>query len=123
MRILIADGQSSVRYALHILLQRQSGIEVVGEAIDAQELLARIEAASPDLVLLDWELPGLPRRALLAAMRNAVPNLTVIALSGRSEDSPLALEAGADAFVSKVEPPERLLSAISLTGFTAAPPG
>jgi DNA-binding NarL/FixJ family response regulator len=113
MRILIADDQPKVRFALHILLDRQPGLKVVGEAVDAQDLLLQAQHTYPDLLLLDWELPGLAGSGLLSALHRVYPNLSVIALSGRTESSQAALAAGANAFVSKVEPPEHLLRAIS----------
>jgi DNA-binding NarL/FixJ family response regulator len=112
VRVLIADGQPKVRFALRKLLERQPGLEVVGEVVQARDLLTQAEASSPDLVLLSWELPGLAAVGSLSALREACPALSVIALSGRSEARRAALDAGADAFVSKTDPPERLLAAI-----------
>jgi DNA-binding NarL/FixJ family response regulator len=68
MRILLADSQSRVRFALCSLLEEQSGLVVVGEARDCQELLARVEAACPDLVLIDWDLPGMAGVDLTSAL-------------------------------------------------------
>jgi DNA-binding NarL/FixJ family response regulator len=112
MRILIADDQPRVRFALRVLLERQPGFEVVGEAVDAEDLLAQVRAACPDLVLLGWELPGLAGVNSLAALRKLCPDLPVVALSGRLEARRTALAAGADTFASKADPPERLLTAI-----------
>lgn len=114
MRILLADDQPHVRFALRVLLERQPGVVVVGEAIDIVELLAQVEANHPDLVLLGWELPGLATGGALSALRLICPELLVIALSSRSEARRAALSAGADAFVSKGDPPERLLGAIEI---------
>ena len=58
MQILLADNQPKVRFGLRVLLERQPGLQVVGEAADAKDLLAQVEADCPDLVLLDWELSG-----------------------------------------------------------------
>jgi CheY-like chemotaxis protein len=63
-------------------------------------------------VLLGWELPGATEIDLLPAIRRIGPKLPVIALSGRLEARQIALAAGVDAFVSKSDPPERLLAAI-----------
>jgi DNA-binding NarL/FixJ family response regulator len=112
MRVLLADSQSRVRFALSSLLEEQSGLVVVGEATDCQEVLAQVEAACPDLVLIDWDLPGMARVDLLAALQRICPGLYVIALSSRSEVEQEALTAGAQAFVSKAGPPEPLLAAI-----------
>ncbi len=112
MRILLSDDQSQVRVALRVLLDRGTGLEVVGEAADAGEMLTQAKTTGPDVVLLDWELPGLAQTGSLSALRQECPNLIVIALSGRPEACRAALEAGADAFVSKTDPPERLLKII-----------
>jgi CheY-like chemotaxis protein len=66
----------------------------------------------PDLVLLGWELPGLDTLDSMNSLRDVCPGLSVIALSGRPEARQAALAAGADHFVSKADPPERLLFAI-----------
>ena len=112
MRILFADVQPKVRFALRVLLERQAELEVVGEATDAEELLAQIKMTCPDLVLFDWGLPGLAARDSIAAWREIHPHLFIVALSGYPEARQAALAAGADAFVSKTESPEWLLKAI-----------
>ena len=111
-RILVADGRPKVRFALRALLGRQAGLDVVGEAQDAEDLLAQIEGNCPDIVLLDWRLEGVETADLLVALRWHCPGLYVIVLSGRPEARRVALDAGADAFVSKIDPPDRLLAAI-----------
>jgi len=112
MRILLADEQTRVRLALQILLSQEPGVTVVGEAVEAADLLAQIRATRPDLVLLDWGLPGLATIGSLSALHTTCPNLSVIVLSGRPEARQMALAAGADEFISKIDPPEKLLAAI-----------
>lgn len=112
MRILLADDQPRVRFALRVLLGRQPGLKVVGEAIAAEDLLAQTEATCPDLLLLGWELPGLAAAGSLSALRRIRPDLFVVVLSGRTGVRRAALDAGADAFVSKTDPPGRLLAVI-----------
>ena len=56
MRILVADNQPKVRYALRVLLEHQPGLEVVGEVADGAALLAQVKATHPDVVLLHWRL-------------------------------------------------------------------
>ena len=112
MRVLLADDRTEVRSALRLLLEQEQGIEVVGEADGAEGLLAQTKATCPDLVLLDWELPGLHADGPLSTLRQVCPDLFVIALSGRPEARRAALAAGVDAFVSKGDPPERLLAAV-----------
>jgi two-component system response regulator DesR len=112
MRILLADEQTRVRLALQILLSQEPGVTVVGEVAEATDLLAQIRATHPDLVLLDWGLPELATVGSLPALQTVCPDLAVIVLSGRPEARLEALAAGADNFVSKVDPPEQLLLAI-----------
>lgn len=112
MRILIADAQPKVRFALRVLLERQPELEVMGEAVDAESLVAHTETACPDVVLLGWELPGMTMEQLLPILRRQCANLVVIALSGRLEAQRSAKTIGADAFVSKSSPPDQLLAAI-----------
>jgi DNA-binding NarL/FixJ family response regulator len=112
MRVFLADDQTRVRSALRLLLEQEPGLSVVGEAAEAEDMLAQTEATQPDLVLLDWELPGLRTDDRLSVLRALCPQLKVIALSGQPEARRAALSAGADAFVSKGEPPERLLAAV-----------
>jgi DNA-binding NarL/FixJ family response regulator len=112
MRIILADNQPKVRLALQLLLGQEEEISVVGEAANDEGLFAQIEKTHPDLVLLDWDLPGVPMVDLLSALNSTYPALSVIALSWRLEIEYAALDAGADAFVSKADPPEKLLAAI-----------
>jgi DNA-binding NarL/FixJ family response regulator len=113
LRILIADDQPKVRYALQVLLAHQPGIEVIGEAVDADDLLRKTEKNGTDMILLDWELPGFTDVQLIKQLRLAIPDIAVIALSGRAEAGDAARSAGVNEFVSKVEPPEHLLTAIA----------
>jgi DNA-binding NarL/FixJ family response regulator len=116
MRVLIADDGCKVRFALQVLLDSQPGLEVVGQATYAQDLSVQVEATEPDLVLLAWELSGLDALGSIPALREVRPHLMVIVLSGRPEARQAALDAGADVFVSKTDPPEHLLAAIQVCG-------
>ncbi len=109
MKIMIADSQSRVRYGLRILLEQQPGWNVNGEAANAKDLIDLVRCDCPDLILLDGDLPGMPMESLLSAIRGDCSDLLVISLSGRYEARQSALEAGADAFASKAEPPEKLI--------------
>ena len=113
MRILIADRQAATRSALRMLLQEEDGLKVVGEAADSENLLSQMVPAHPDIVLLDWDLPGAPIQTLLSAIRASGNHVYVVVLSGRSEDVGNALAAGADAFVSKANPPTQLVMAVN----------
>jgi DNA-binding NarL/FixJ family response regulator len=112
VRITLADERPRVRFALRALLQQQMDMEIAGEAANAQELIALADHDCTELFLLDCELPGMELGDLVNTLRGMCPEAMVIALSGRVDARKAAQEAGADAFVSKGDPPERLLSAI-----------
>ncbi len=114
MHVLLADDQPSVRFALRVLLEQQPAMHIAGEALDAVDLLTQVKVLHPDLVLLGWELPGLSAGRLITALRQAQPGLFIIALSGHFEARHAALSAGVDAFVSKGDPPDKLLAAIAV---------
>ena len=112
MRILLADDQYRIRFALRALLSQQPELEIVGEAVEAQGVLAQAEATHPDLVLLAGELLDLSSSDLLRSLRKVCPHTVIIILSGRPEQRAAILEAGADAFVSKIDSPTQLLATI-----------
>jgi DNA-binding NarL/FixJ family response regulator len=112
MRILLADDQEKVCSALRLLLTQEPAFAVVGEVREAKKLIKEVGETSPDLLLLDWELPGLSAKGRFSQLLQRYPDLKVIVLSGRPEARRAALAAGADAFVSKGDPPERLLAAL-----------
>lgn len=113
MRIVLADHQARVRFALRAWLEQQPGLTVVGETGEAAETLSQVAAIQPDVILLDWALHD-STPDLLSALHTACPDLRVIVLSARPEMRRAILAAGADAFVSKTDPPERVLEAIRL---------
>jgi DNA-binding NarL/FixJ family response regulator len=112
MRVFLADSAPEVRSALHLVLSQEPDVTIVGEASEADSLPDHIHDARPDLVLLDWELPGGPVSPLLPTLRGSNGRPNVIVLSVRPDTEKAALTAGADAFVSKTDPPERLLAAM-----------
>jgi DNA-binding NarL/FixJ family response regulator len=112
MRVLLADDHSRVRWVLRTIIREEPGWVVVGEVSRAEQCLSRALALRPDLILLEWGLPGQPVDQLLSALHRLAVPPRVIILSGRPELRTAALAAGADAFVSKADPPESLLAAL-----------
>ena len=119
-RIIIADDQSSVRSSLRLLFEHETDAAVVGEAADALGLILLLEKTTANILLLDWELPGLPSTHLLRLLRYEQPTLPIIAMSGRPEARQPALRAGVDAFLSKSAPPKVVLD--TLAKVPPAPP-
>jgi len=112
MRVLLADEQSRVRSALRVLLEQNTDYDIVGEATEAVELVEKVQRDAIELVVLDWRLPGLDGEVLIEELRKTVQNPMIVVLSGRPEARQTALEAGADAFISKAAPPDELLAAL-----------
>ena len=111
MDIVLASQEYDLRLALEMLFREQPGAYVVGTVSHADALLALIQTARPDLLLLDWDLPGQPSIEVLAEVSSADCRPKIIILGKDPEARPVALAAGADAFVVKGEPPEQLLIA------------
>lgn len=109
-RVLLADDNDQLRSALALLLETRIGVVIVGEARSLEELWAGLAAAQPDVVVLDWELPGEPRAGRVEALRIAVPGVRVIVTSARPEAAAQAYAAHADAFINKADPPEAILA-------------
>lgn len=123
MRVVLADGDAGVRGALRLLLTHELDMQVVGEAADDVELWARLEETIPELLLLDWALPGTNAQEAIARLRAAYPGLRIVALSGHSEARPHMLAAQVDAFVSKADLPEHVLQSLrALRGRDGAGP-
>jgi len=123
MRILIADDQKCVRFALRVLLAQQPGVQVVGEAANGEALLAQASMVAADLALVDWELPRLAEAGGLPALHRSAPALQIVVLSSRPGVRQAALAVGGAAFVSKGEPPECLLTVIPRCGAVTEPGG
>lgn len=113
MRILIADHEPRVRSALRLLLRQESNASEIFEAGDGEAVLRNAAKRHFDLVILDWNLPKTGGYTMLKALRAAQPHVFIIVLSSQSEMRHTALVTGADAFVSKADPPERLLATIA----------
>ena len=112
MKIGIADPQARVRFSLRVLLEQQAGWMVILEAADRTELLSRLRADLPDLLLIDWGLPDQPAGNLMRQLRDQYPDLLILSMSGKQELGPTALKSGANAFICKTESPLKLLKLI-----------
>jgi two-component system response regulator DesR len=108
-RVYLADAQTEERSALRLMLL-DLNMEVVGEAADWPTTLAQAPATSLDMLLVDWDLLPLDLGVQsLAELRLACPNaIVVVLISHLDARHQAALSAGADAFISKGETPERV---------------
>jgi DNA-binding NarL/FixJ family response regulator len=112
MRVIIADHHPQARWALVALLREQPGYAVIGEAAASDSLLKLAVKQPADMILVDYELPGLALADLIDQIHSLDQPPKVIVMSSDSEHARIALNAGADAFVSKGNQPKWLLSAL-----------
>ncbi len=107
-RVYVADAKPEERSALRLLLLDLK-MEVVGEAADWPTLLAQVPINRIDMLLVDWDLlPSSPNAALEVLRKVCPAALVVILISHLDARQQAALSAGADAFISKGETPERV---------------
>ncbi len=109
MQIILADHHEQPRLALDMLLKEHPDFDLVGAAVDAQGLLVQAEKHSPDLILIDAELPGLPIVDLISGLHALVPRPIICLMSSDFARGRLLLNAGADTFVSKLDDPAWLV--------------
>jgi two-component system, NarL family, response regulator NreC len=103
IRVLLADDHGVVRKGLRFILERQAGMEVVGEAGDGREAIRLAETSEPDIVIMDIAMPLLNGIDATAQMVKRNPSLGVIILSMHSDEDYLlsALNAGAKGYLLK----------------------
>ncbi len=102
-RLLLVDDHALFRDGLIALLAYQDDFTVVGEAEDAASALAQVRTLTPDIVLMDVELPGEDGVSATRRLKAALPTVTVVMLTVR-DDSPTlfeAIKAGAQGYLIK----------------------
>jgi DNA-binding NarL/FixJ family response regulator len=110
LKILIADDSTSFRKGMRALLDIQMDMEVVGEASDGDKTMQMIGETKPDLILLDAQMPGMTGVEVTRQIKERWPQVNVVLMTMYADYRPKAIEAGADAFVTKGIPPKHLLS-------------
>lgn len=114
-RILVVDDQPRARASLRALLATRFPLAAFDEAPDGAEAIRRVEAAKPQVVLMDVVMPELNGVEAARRIKTRWPEVKVIVLSMYGEYRAAALAAGSDVFVSKDEPPENLLMLLANT--------
>ena len=112
LRIMVADSDVRVRTALQWLLAQEPAQMRVELSADLEALVARMPSLAPDVLMLDWDLPGRASVALLFALTSLAKKPRVIVLSSDMDVANTALALGCDAFVYKGDPPEILRAAL-----------
>jgi NarL family two-component system response regulator LiaR len=114
IRVLIVDDHAVVREGLRTFLRLQPGIDVVGEACDGLEAVAEAGRLTPDVVLMDLEMPRLDGVGAMQQIREARSQTRVIVLTSFGDDDKLlpAVRAGAAGYLLKSAPPQEVVRAI-----------
>lgn len=114
IRILIADDHQIMRAGLKSLLRSDSGIEVIGEAKNSNEMLSLVNELKPDIVLMDISMPGNEKLETLQKTVSISPKIRVLILT-MHEDSALlqeCLRLGAHGYIIKRAAESELIDAI-----------
>lgn len=114
IRVLIVDDHSVVREGLRMLLARDPDLEVVGEAADGAEALEQARQMRPDVVVMDLLMPVMDGIAATQAIRRALPETEVLALTSVLENISVveAIRAGAIGYLLKNTQASELRTAI-----------
>ncbi|AYN40255.1 DNA-binding response regulator [Streptomyces dangxiongensis] len=114
IRVLIADDQQMVRQGFTVLLDTKPDIEVVGQAVDGRDAIARVAELSPDVVLMDIRMPELGGIEATRRITADHPGIRVLMLTTFDLDEYVyeALRAGASGFLLKDASADQLAEAV-----------
>ena len=114
-RVLICDDHEVVREGLRVLISRQAGLSVVGEAGSVAEAIEAAERAKPDVVIMDVRLPDGSGVEACRAIREARPETKMIMLTSYADDEALfaAIIAGASGYLLKQTRGQAVIDAIT----------
>ena len=112
--VYLCDDVPELRRLMQLILEEDPGLAVVGEAGEAAVAIEEIAELQPHVVVLDLSMPGMDGLEALPLIRRAAPETRVIVFSGFTEQrmAALALDAGADRYIEKGEPIERVRQAV-----------
>lgn len=114
VRVLLVEDNEVYRASLELLLGMQTGIEVVGSVATGDDAVDRLVETQPDVVLLDYRLPGIDGAEAARRILVAAPATTVVCLTAEAspEERETMLEAGASALVEKGDPIDSIVAVI-----------
>ncbi len=114
IKVLIADSHPVVRLGVKQVLEAASGFDVVADVSSTSELFETLEKVSPDVVMLEMDIPDINGIATLRKMKQEFPEAKVLMFSGQSEDvyALSSIRAGAFGYLSKAADLEYIVSAI-----------
>ena len=118
LRVMIVDDHRMVREGLRMALEVENDMEVVGEAGEGSEAVAKAQELKPDVILMDVMMPGMNGIDACQEVRNILPQIGVVMLtaSGDEESVTASLVAGAQGYVLKAAGRDELLRALRAVG-------
>ncbi len=121
--VLVCDDQQHIRDAIKVVLSGAGRLMVVGEAVDGDSCVQQVEKWRPDVLILDYSMPGGGPQVARSA-REKHPGIHIIVFTGRHDPSvrDAMLDAGADQFVVKtgrLRPLMDALNRVSRSGLEA----
>ena len=113
-KVVLIDDHEIFRLGLRSLLQAEPEIEIVGEAATGEEGLQVVHATQPDIVVLDYAMPGLSGLEITATLRKKHPEIRIILLTASRSESVLseALDFGAHGVILKQDASSQLVEAV-----------
>lgn len=114
IRVLIADDHPLFRQGIQALFLSEAGIEVVDEAVDGSDAVAKAERHRPDVALIDAAMPGLSSFDAARSICRCSPETRILFLAVYDDEEclPLAMEAGASGYLLKNSPPAQMVAAV-----------
>ncbi len=114
IRILIADDHAVVREGLRALIRTESGMELIGEAADGREAVAKCRSLKPDVVLLDLVMPRMGGIEAIREIKQGDPAVRILVLTSFADDDKVfpAIKAGAQGYLLKDSSPLELIEAV-----------
>ena len=114
IKVLIADNHPIIRMGVKNVLEAATGFEVVNDASTTKELFDKLEKSTPDVVILEMDIPDINGIATLRKMKKEYPDVKVLMYSGQSEDvyALSTIRAGAFGYLSKSSDIDYMISAV-----------
>jgi two-component system response regulator DesR len=114
IRVVLVEDNAVFREALELLLGLRSDVDVVASVGDGTEAVAAVREHRPDVVLMDYRLPGLDGVQATAAIHEAVPGVAVVILTASvaPREFGALLEAGAVACLTKDQDLDEIVAAV-----------
>lgn len=119
IQILLADDDEIIRGMIAAICSTISAVQLVGEAHDGEQLLEKFKQTSPDVVLLDIEMPKMTGLEALKRLKEINPETAVLMLTSQSSPAVVkeCLRNGAQGYVLKTNPPDAIRGSIRDTCF------